>query len=108
MKKVQYVIFIVGLAILILLFSDIVLWIVISEDYSKSLEQVKLEYLNYFPEIIQNAVLLTLLSIFLGIIASACFYYCRKHSGSIFLKKLNSVLLVISIIITSWMAFTLM
>ncbi|KAF2515224.1 hypothetical protein [Flavobacterium foetidum] len=68
-------------------------------------EETKKAYLGLFPEFLQNAFLLTAITILLFAIAAFIFYK-SKNAG--YLKKTSQILMVFSSILCGWNIFSLM
>ncbi len=100
--------FVAAVFFLLLAMADIVLWIIISSDYSKSFETVVDEYVSLFPKIIATPKILTVLNILsLGIVI--CFFVLsRNKSKSEKFKKICLGLIIFSGILGFWNVFSLM
>ncbi|MFB9079050.1 hypothetical protein ACFFLS_09870 [Flavobacterium procerum] len=79
-------------------------WIYVCTKYT-NFEETKTAYLNLFPEFLQNAFLLTVITIFQFAIATFIFFK-SKEAG--YLKKASQILMVISSIFCGWNIFSLM
>lgn len=101
----KIVFFIIALILFIIPVLDMYLWISISMKPMNTFQQSKAEYLSHYPEILQNALISTLLNILFLAAASILFYKARTGKG---LKKLSLVFFYICIILISWQVFSLM
>ena len=97
-----------GLGCLLLAIADIVTWIIVSAQAEKSFETVVAEYVGLFPRALANPIKLTLLNIFLLLIAISCFIYSKSNSNNSLFKKACLVLSIFSGILAGWNLFTLM
>lgn len=105
MKKLY---FISGIIILTLLIWNIVLWITISADYSKTLNEVKKEYLEHFPVFLRKGYTKTLISIVLAGVSAFLFWKVSRFENSKGFRKIVLLLFYLSLLICGWMLFTLM
>lgn len=100
-KQVFYLI--IGLGLFSLVASNICLWIIVS--INKPFLQARSEYLQKFPEIIQNGQVITSLNILL--LAAALFLFHRAKTEQR-LKVFALTFFYISIVLISWNLFSLM
>lgn len=104
MKK-ELIFFIIAFLLLSFVCTDIFWWIQISSDYSKSLQQVNIEYLKKFPELITNGKQVAILNILLLSISILLFLKSEKFRK---IKGLSFALIIINAIIVLWQTFTLL
>ena len=104
MRK-HLIFFIIAFILFCFVLIDIYWWIQISSDYSKSLEDVKREYNEKFPNFIGKGHGVALLNITLLAIASLLFY---KSKSAEKLRVLSVIFLVCCIIIGLWQFFTIL
>lgn len=105
MKKKEPILFLVGLILFFIVFIDIYWWILISSDYSKSLEQVKKEYQEKLPWFIAKGQRVAIFNILFLSIAAFLFF---KASSLNKLKMTSRVFFILCIIVGMWQLFTLM
>ena len=104
MRK-ELVFFVVASILFCLVLVDIYWWIQISSDYSKSLEQVKREYNEIFPNFIGKGHGVALVNILFLTIAGLLFFKSRSLNS---LKVLSLIFLGCCIIIGAWQIFSLL
>ena len=104
MKK-EIIYFVIALIIFCFVAVDIYWWIVVSSDASKSFQQMKSEYLERFPTILQNARIITLLNI--GLLATASFLFMKAQTLQK-IKLVSKIFFVTSMVLIAWQVFTLM
>lgn len=82
---------------------NIVLWIIVSANYMKSLDVVKAEYLAWYPSFLHDSRVISYLNLGCCIAALYCIH------RSVDLKRIiPRLLFVFTWIITVWMLFSLM
>ena len=104
MKK-EIIYFTIALIVFCFVAVDIYWWIVVSSDASKSFQQMKREYLERFPAILQNARIITLLNI--GLLATASFLFIKAQTLQK-IKLVSKIFFVTSMVLSAWQVFTLM
>lgn len=104
MKK-EIIYFTIALIVFCFVAVDIYWWIVVSSDASKSFQQMKSEYLERFPAILQNARIITLLNI--GLLATASFLFMKAQTLQK-IKLVSKIFFVTSMVLIAWQVFTLM
>jgi hypothetical protein len=107
MKKLIFKI-IFALGFLSISCNFIIKWLIISKDETKSIDQVNKEYLSIFPKKLQDVVLITFIELTLLIISALLFYSISIQQSNNKLKKIFRTMAIISILISTWLLFTLM
>ena len=100
--------YILGALVLSLVITDVILWIIISSDDSKSFNVVVKESLSYWPRFIKTAIQSTLVNIAIGGVSILLFIGGYVTSKTKFHKRLGLVLIVFGGAITYWQVFSLM
>lgn len=100
-KQTTYFLF--GLTLFVLVVLDMYWWIKVS--INKPFLQAKREYLQIFPEFLQNGKTITLLNIIFLAVASVLFHKNRNNKK---IKLHASILFWVSIVLISWNLFSLM
>jgi hypothetical protein len=107
MKK-PIVFYILGFIFLSVIITDVILWIIISSNNSKSLSELAKEHLTYWPRFIKTPLQSILVKISLGGISILLFIGGYVTSKTKFHKRLGLVLIVFAGAITYWQIFSLM
>jgi hypothetical protein len=100
--------YILGSVFLSLIITDMILWIIISSDYSKSFNEVAKESLNHWPRFIKTPIQATLVNISLGVVSILLFIGGYVRSVKKNHKRLGIVLIVLAGFLTFWQIFSLM
>lgn len=103
MKK-QSLLFAFAILCLFLVLADLFLWFAIT-DNAATFEEARNEYVSYYPAPLQNARLLTVISILLLTIAGFIFLNASRTNS---LKKTAAVLGIASAVLLMWKLFSLM
>ncbi len=106
--KRNIVFYILGSIILSFIITDMILWIIISSDNSKSFSEEVKEHLSYWPRFIKTPVQSTLIKIALGGISIVLFIGGYVKSKKKFLKRLGLVLIILAGVLTYWEFFSLL
>lgn len=104
MPKKQTPLFIIAIIILLLIIADLILWFIATGN-TNNFEEAKAQYLSHYPNTLQNARLLTVVSIVLLTFTGYIFLNTSKTQS---LKSVASVLGFISALLFIWKIFTLM
>jgi len=107
MKKAD-IFYILGFIFLCLLITDLVLWIMISTDDSKSFAEAIKEHRSYWPVFLQRPLKATLVNISFGVVSTLMFIGGYRRSKRKFFKGLGLALIIIGGLITCWQIFSLM
>lgn len=103
MKRSSFLFFI-ALLFLVIVLADVILWF-IAADMNPDFERAKQHYLSHYPVAIQNARVLTVISLLLLTIAGFLFMKSTKERG---LKVLAALLGMVAAILIMWKIFSLM
>lgn len=103
MKK-SSVLFFLAVMFLLIVIADLIHWFVVTGDTS-GFEAAKQEYLSHYPSAIQNARLLTVISILLLTFSGFIFLNISKSAN---FKKSASLLGMLSALLLMWKIFSLM
>lgn len=95
--------FLSGIIVLIIVIADIIWWIYVSADDSKSWEEAQSAYLAGLPDFIQTGIQSTWYCIGLLVIASSLFAL-----ASATYKRAGEALMILSILLLGWQLFSLM
>ena len=106
--KMPIAFYILGSVFLSLVITDVILWIIISSDNSKSFSEVVKEYLSHWPRFIRTAIQSTLVNILIGAVSILLFIGGYVTSKTKFRKRLGLVLIVFGGVLTYWQIFSLM
>ncbi len=101
-KKI--ILFLIALIPFTIVVLNIYLWIDIS-NHSNSFQQAKYEWLEKFPNVLQNARLITILNILFLSIAAFLFYKTQNVPK---LKLVSLFFFAISVLLIAWQVFSLM
>ena len=107
MKRAD-VFFILGFIFLCLVSTDLILWIRISTDDSKSFTEAVKEHRSYWPVFLQRPLRATLVNISFGLVSTLMFIGGYVRSKRKFFKGLGLTLIIIAGLITCWQIFSLM
>ena len=102
--KNEKIAFFIGITLLVLVFIEVCLWIGVSVKYD-NFEDSSINYLSYFPEMLRNRILITVVRILFVSISSTMLIYCVNKS---FLKITSAILLCFSFLLFLWSMYTLM
>ncbi|GGB78364.1 hypothetical protein GCM10007424_18100 [Flavobacterium suaedae] len=97
--------FYIGLLPFVIAVANMTLWIVTTTSEHATFEETVNDYLSYFPEMLQNATLLTLLNVMFLALAGGLFY---KSMKSITLRTPAKILAIVSAVLLFWNVFSLM
>ncbi|MGV3460781.1 MAG: hypothetical protein ACO1N9_10055 [Flavobacterium sp.] len=103
MKRSSFLFF-MALFFLVLVLADLILWFV-ATDAKPDFESAKAHYLSHYPEAMQNARVLTVISLLLLTVAGFLFLNASKERG---LKVVASLLGMIAAMLIMWKIFSLM
>lgn len=103
MKRAPFLLFI-GLFFLAMVLADLTLWFV-ATDAKPDFESAKAHYLSHYPEAMQNARLLTVISLLLLTAAGLLFLNASRERG---LKIVASLLGMLAALLIMWKIFSLM
>ena len=103
MKK-SYFLFAVALIFIVIVLADLFLWFAVADE-ATNFEANREEYLNYYPDALHNARLLTVISILMLTFAGFIFLNARKNTS---MRVLAAILGVLSAILLIWKIFSLM
>jgi hypothetical protein len=106
--KTPIVFYILGSIILSVLITDVILWIIISSDDSRSFKEMVKESISYWPRFIKTAIQATLVNISIGGVSILLFIGGYLTSKTKFHKRLGLVLIVFGGVLTYWQIFSLM
>jgi hypothetical protein len=101
--KILY--FVIALILLLVVVYNTYLWINVSSDETKPYEQVLKEYIALFPSFITSGRQVTVIRI---IVCGLSMFFFFKSSSEIRLKKISSILLLITCVLCFWSIFSLM
>lgn len=104
MKKTS-IYFIIALVLLLFVIGDLVLWIQVSSDMSKSFEEAVIVYKSYFPDFLDSRYGITLLN--MAFLAIAIFLFLVAKSDQR-LTTICKVCIVLSSLLQFWQIWTLM
>lgn len=104
-KDKNNALFYIGLLLFFVAVADMTLWIVTTTHKHATFEETVDDYLSYFPEMLQNATLLTMLNIMFLALAGGLFY---KSMKSIKLRTAAKILAILSAVLLFWNVFSLM
>lgn len=102
-KKRDRIAFCIGMLLFLLVLAAILLWIYIVTSRDGSFEAYKTQYLSFFPTVLRNAFLLTLINIIVLGIAIYCFILSMKA-----FKYTALILAILAGILLMWQIFSLM
>lgn len=102
--KTRNLLFAFAIICLFIVLADLFLWFAVTGE-TNSFEEAKAQYLSYYPDSLQNARLLTVISILLLTAAGFIFLNAAKTNS---LKKTASVLGIVSAVLLMWKLFSLM
>ncbi len=107
-NKKQKIVFSIGLILLLLVCFEIYLWLSVSIN-ANSFEASVDKYLSYFPEVVRNTRIITLIRTFMLLISLSSFIYLFIYLiNKSFIKIVSVILLVIVSILLFWSLFTMM
>lgn len=104
----NYIISLFGIVTLTIASYFAVLWVVLHKSFEGSFEELKVEYLEYYPSFITNPLSATLINIFLLSLSLLSFGYIYKKTNNKYGRGLSLVFMAIGGIFLSWYLFTLM
>jgi hypothetical protein len=104
MLKKETLFFLVALLLLAVVVTDIYWWIQVSSDYSKTLAQVKEEYLQKLPAFLASGNRVVWFNVVLLLAATFLFY---KSSARAALRLPGRILAIATAAIGLWQLFTL-
>ena len=107
MKKAD-VFYILGFVFLCLVVTDLILWIKISTDDSKSFTEAVKEHRSYWPVFLQRPLKATLVNISFGAVSVLMFIGGYVRSKRKFFKVLGLAFIIIAVLLTCWQIFSLM
>ena len=103
MKK-SSVLFFLAVVFMLIVVADLLHWFVITAE-TANFEQARQEYLEHYPAAIQNARLLTVISILLLTVSGFIFLNTSKTTH---FRKSASILGMLSALLLIWKIFSLM
>ncbi|MCW4469276.1 hypothetical protein OGH69_09885 [Flavobacterium sp. MFBS3-15] len=102
--KIRNILFAVAILCLFAVLADLFLWFAVT-GRTDSFEEARSLYVSYYPAALQNARLLTVMSILLLTIAGFIFLNAAKTNS---LKKTAAILGIASAVLLMWKLFSLM
>ena len=102
-KRRDWIVFCTGTLLFLLALSNILLWIYVATRGVQKFEVHKSQYLSFFPAVLQNAFLLTVINIVLLGIAFVIFIRSTK-----IIKYVSYILAIFAGILLMWNVFSLM
>ena len=103
MKKPS-VLFFLGVVFMLIVVADLLHWFTVTGEAS-NFEQAKQQYLEHYPAALQNARLLTVISILLLTVSGFIFLNAARTTN---FKKAGSLLGMLSALLLMWKIFMLM
>jgi hypothetical protein len=95
-----------GLILCASVVANVLLWITTSVK-ADNFEQAKTSYLSYFPGVLSNATILTLLNIAFCSFSVYLLIWSQPKVGSLY-RQLSLALILLNSLLISWRLFTMM
>ncbi|RWW99963.1 hypothetical protein [Flavobacterium cerinum] len=104
MKKRTSFLFFIAILALLFVITDISLWFMVSSN-TTTFDDAKHQYLNNYPSSLQNAQLLTAISIILLVFSGTVFLSASKTKS---LKIIATIMGIVAVLLLMWKIFSLM
>lgn len=96
-----------GIVLMCLVSYNMILWWVVCAGFDGTFEQTKREYLDHYPTVFRNPLLLTGANVLMGVAAGVCFLLVTEKGKGRWRPTLR-VLAVVNLIFAAWNLFSLM
>jgi hypothetical protein len=107
-KHSVYLFAFVAYSCLLIAMMNMALWITLSIGSTSSFEELKQEYLSYFPKYIQNPKAIAFITTFLLIISIVGLVKVNNSLANQFSRYINTFFIIIAGILCSWHLFSMM